>query len=219
MGRCGIRGRWTGCRGGRVAGRRRRWRRGSARRRLGTDTGGSIRQPAAFCGVVGVLPTYGRVSRYGLIAFASSLDRVGPFTATVRDAAVMLGVLAGKDERDATSADRPVDDYVGALAEPVAGLRVGVPEEYFGEGLDEEIRAAIEAALEGLKAAGVRAGEGAAAAYEVRDSDVLRAGDGGGFVEPFAVRWGAVRACGRMEAEDACRRCIGRRARRGLGRR
>ncbi len=121
---------------------------------LGTDTGGSIRQPAAFCGVVGVLPTYGRVSRYGLIAFASSLDRVGPLAATVRDAAVMLGVLAGKDERDATSADRPVDDYVGALAEPVAGLRVGVPEEYFGEGLDEEIRGAIEAALDGLKARG-----------------------------------------------------------------
>jgi aspartyl-tRNA(Asn)/glutamyl-tRNA(Gln) amidotransferase subunit A len=121
---------------------------------LGTDTGGSIRQPAAFCGVVGVLPTYGRVSRYGLIAFASSLDRVGPFTANVRDAATMLSVLAGKDPLDATSADRPVDDYVGALAKPVAGLRIGVPEEYFGEGLDPEIRAAVESALDALKAAG-----------------------------------------------------------------
>ena len=121
---------------------------------LGTDTGGSIRQPAAFCGVVGVLPTYGRVSRYGLIAFASSLDRVGPFTANVADAATMLSVLAGKDPLDATSADRPVDDYMGALAKPVAGLRVGVPEEYFGEGLNEEIRAAIERVLDGLKAAG-----------------------------------------------------------------
>ena len=127
---------------------------GFAAASLGTDTGGSIRQPAAFCGVVGVLPTYGRVSRFGLIAFASSLDRVGPFTANVTDAATMLGVLAGKDALDATSADRTVDDYVGALARPVAGLRVGVPEEYFGEGLDPEIRAAIEAALDGLREQG-----------------------------------------------------------------
>jgi aspartyl-tRNA(Asn)/glutamyl-tRNA(Gln) amidotransferase subunit A len=121
---------------------------------LGSDTGGSIRQPAAFCGVVGVLPTYGRVSRYGLIAFASSLDRVGPFATNVRDAATMLSVLAGKDAMDATSSDRPVGDYVGALETPVAGLKIGVPEEYFGEGLDPEIRAAIEKALDGLKAAG-----------------------------------------------------------------
>jgi aspartyl-tRNA(Asn)/glutamyl-tRNA(Gln) amidotransferase subunit A len=127
---------------------------GFAAATLGTDTGGSIRQPAAFCGVVGLLPTYGRVSRFGLIAFASSLDRVGPLTANVRDAATMLGVLAGKDPLDATSADRPVDDYVGELAKPVAGLRIGVPEEYFGEGLDAEIRAAIERVLDGLKAQG-----------------------------------------------------------------
>jgi aspartyl-tRNA(Asn)/glutamyl-tRNA(Gln) amidotransferase subunit A len=125
---------------------------GFAAATLGTDTGGSIRQPAAFCGVVGVLPTYGRISRYGLIAFASSLDRVGPFTANVADAATLLGVLAGKDTLDATSADRPVDDYVGALAKPVAGLKIGVPKEYFGEGLDEEIRAAVDAAIAGLKA-------------------------------------------------------------------
>lgn len=118
---------------------------------LGTDTGGSIRQPAAFCGVVGVLPTYGRVSRYGLIAFASSLDRVGPFAKTVKDAATVLQVLAGKDVMDATSSDRPVADYVGSLAKPVEGLRIGVPEEYFGEGLDPEIRAAIERVLDGLK--------------------------------------------------------------------
>jgi aspartyl-tRNA(Asn)/glutamyl-tRNA(Gln) amidotransferase subunit A len=121
---------------------------------LGTDTGGSIRQPAAFCGVVGVLPTYGRVSRYGLIAFASSLDRVGPFTKNVKDAATVLQVIAGKDVMDATSSDRPVDDYVGALSKPVEGLRIGVPEEYFGEGLDPEIRAAIDGALAGLKTAG-----------------------------------------------------------------
>jgi len=121
---------------------------------LGTDTGGSIRQPAAFCGVVGVLPTYGRVSRYGLIAFASSLDRVGPLTKNVKDAATVLQVIAGKDVMDATSSDRPVDDYVGGLAKPIEGLRIGVPQEYFGEGLDPEIRGAIEGVLAGLKMVG-----------------------------------------------------------------
>ena len=121
---------------------------------LGTDTGGSIRQPAAFCGVVGVLPTYGRVSRYGLIAFASSLDRVGPLTKNVKDAATVLQVIAGKDVMDATSSDRPVEDYVGGLAKPVEGLRIGVPEEYFGEGLDHEIRGAIDGVLAGLKMVG-----------------------------------------------------------------
>jgi aspartyl-tRNA(Asn)/glutamyl-tRNA(Gln) amidotransferase subunit A len=121
---------------------------------LGTDTGGSIRQPAAFCGAVGVLPTYGRVSRYGLIAFASSLDRVGPLTKNVKDAATILQVIAGKDVMDATSADNPVEDYVGSLTKPVEGLRIGVPEEYFGEGLDREIRGAIDGVLAGLKMAG-----------------------------------------------------------------
>jgi aspartyl-tRNA(Asn)/glutamyl-tRNA(Gln) amidotransferase subunit A len=121
---------------------------------LGTDTGGSIRQPAAFCGVVGVLPTYGRVSRYGLIAFASSLDRVGPFARSVADAATMLEVLAGPDEMDATSSQTATVNYAAEAAKPVEGLRIGVPEEYFGEGLDPEIRAAIEEALDGLKAVG-----------------------------------------------------------------
>ncbi len=101
-----------------------------------TDTGGSIRQPAAFCGVVGMLPTYGRVSRYGLIAFASSLDRVGPFATNVRDAATMLSVLAGWDTKDATSSQREPGDYLAALTNPVDGLRIGVPAEYFGDGLD-----------------------------------------------------------------------------------
>ncbi|ADW67361.1 Asp-tRNA(Asn)/Glu-tRNA(Gln) amidotransferase subunit GatA [Granulicella tundricola] len=121
---------------------------------LGTDTGGSIRQPAAFCGVVGILPTYGRVSRFGLIAFASSLDRVGPLAANVTDAATVLGIIAGHDPLDATSSVRPVDDYAAALTQPIAGLRVGVPDEYFGEGLDTEIRAAVERTLEGLKRQG-----------------------------------------------------------------
>ena len=121
---------------------------------LGTDTGGSIRQPASFCGVVGVLPTYGRVSRYGLIAFASSLDRVGPFAATVRDAATVLGVIAGHDSLDATSSPEPVPDYTATIDSGVAGMRLGVPAEYFGEGLDPEVRSAVEASIEKLRAAG-----------------------------------------------------------------
>ncbi len=121
---------------------------------LGTDTGGSIRQPASFCGVVGVLPTYGRVSRYGLIAFASSLDRIGPFAANVRDAATMLGVIAGHDPCDATSSPAPVPDYAAESDKPVEGLRIGVPAEYFGEGLDPEVRERIESGIELLKAAG-----------------------------------------------------------------
>jgi aspartyl-tRNA(Asn)/glutamyl-tRNA(Gln) amidotransferase subunit A len=121
---------------------------------LGTDTGGSGRQPASFCGVVGLLPTYGRVSRYGLIAFASSLDRVGPVTRTVRDAAILLGVIAGHDPLDATSASLPVPDYVQALEQPVKGMRVGVPAEYFADGLDAEVRTAVESAIERLREAG-----------------------------------------------------------------
>ena len=121
---------------------------------LGTDTGGSIRQPASFCGVVGLLPTYGRVSRYGLIAFASSLDRVGPFTHTVEDAAILLGVLAGPDPMDATSAHQPVPNYAAALDTPVKGLRIGIPDEYFAEGLDPEVRAAVEKTADALRAAG-----------------------------------------------------------------
>jgi aspartyl-tRNA(Asn)/glutamyl-tRNA(Gln) amidotransferase subunit A len=121
---------------------------------LGTDTGGSIRQPASFCGVVGVLPTYGRVSRYGLIAFASSLDRIGPFAGNVRDAATLLGIIAGYDPNDATSSAAPVPDYASESDKPVEGLRIGVPAEYFGEGLDPEVRAAIEKGIDALKAAG-----------------------------------------------------------------
>ena len=121
---------------------------------LGTDTGGSIRQPASFCGVVGVLPTYGRVSRFGLIAFASSLDRIGPFAANVRDAATLLGVIAGHDPNDATSSPAPVPDYASESDRPAEGLRIGVPAEYFGEGLEPDVRAAVEKGIEHLKAAG-----------------------------------------------------------------
>jgi aspartyl-tRNA(Asn)/glutamyl-tRNA(Gln) amidotransferase subunit A len=121
---------------------------------LGTDTGGSIRQPAAFCGVVGVLPTYGRVSRYGLIAFASSLDRVGPFTRSVADASVMLEVLAGPDAMDSTASPQPAVSFSAEAAKGVEGLRIGVPEEYFGEGLHPEIRSSIERVLDELRSAG-----------------------------------------------------------------
>ncbi|HTW47099.1 MAG TPA: Asp-tRNA(Asn)/Glu-tRNA(Gln) amidotransferase subunit GatA [Acidobacteriaceae bacterium] len=121
---------------------------------LGTDTGGSIRQPASFCGVVGVLPTYGRVSRYGLIAFASSLDRIGPFAANVRDAATVLGVIAGHDPMDATSSPLPVPDYAAHLDKGVNGMKLGVPAEYFAEGLDPEVRTSIEDGVERLRAAG-----------------------------------------------------------------
>ena len=117
---------------------------------LGSDTGGSIRQPASFCGVVGLMPTYGRVSRYGLIAFASSLDHIGPLTKTVKDAAIVLRTIAGRDPMDSTSAELPVPDYVAELEKAVRGLKIGVAKEYLGEGLDPEVRKAIEAAIQKL---------------------------------------------------------------------
>jgi aspartyl-tRNA(Asn)/glutamyl-tRNA(Gln) amidotransferase subunit A len=117
---------------------------------LGSDTGGSIRQPASFCGVVGLKPTYGRVSRYGLIAFASSLDHIGPFANTVKDAALVLRTIAGRDPMDSTSAPVPLPNYVAELETPVEGLRVGVAKEYFGDGLDPEVRTAVEAAIQKL---------------------------------------------------------------------
>jgi aspartyl-tRNA(Asn)/glutamyl-tRNA(Gln) amidotransferase subunit A len=119
---------------------------------LGSDTGGSIRQPAAFCGVVGLKPTYGRVSRYGLVAFASSLDQIGPITKDVTDAAVLLGIIAGHDPKDSTSADVPVPDYLKALKKKdLKKLKVGVPAEYFTEGLDPEVEQAVRAAIEELR--------------------------------------------------------------------
>ena len=121
---------------------------------LGSDTGGSIRQPASFCGVVGLMPTYGRVSRYGLIAFASSLDHIGPLTKTVKDAALVLRTIAGRDAMDSTSAEVPVPDYVAELEKPVRGLKLGVAKEYFGDGLGDEVRQAVEAAIDKLKALG-----------------------------------------------------------------
>src|ERR1700757_1857335 len=117
---------------------------------LGSDTGGSIRQPASFCGVVGLMPTYGRVSRYGLIAFASSLDHIGPLAKNVKDTATVLHTIAGRDPMDSTSADVPVPDYVAEIDKPVSGLKIGMAEEYFGDGLDAEVRKAVEDAIQSL---------------------------------------------------------------------
>src|ERR1044071_8949346 len=127
---------------------------GTAVATLGSDTGGSIRQPASFCGVVGLMPTYGRVSRYGLIAFASSLDHIGPLAKTVKDAALVLRTIAGRDPMDSTSADVPIPDYVGELEKPVRGLKLGVAKEYFSEGLNDEVRQAVETAIDKLKGLG-----------------------------------------------------------------
>ena len=126
---------------------------------LGTDTGGSVRQPAALCGVVGVKPTYGLISRYGLIAFASSLDTVGTFTRSVRDAAVLLSAIAGHDPRDATSLNEPVRDYTAGLDRDIAGLRVGVVREAFGEGVEPGVRDAVRAAVDRLAGLGADVGD------------------------------------------------------------
>ncbi len=123
---------------------------------LGTDTGGSIRQPGALCGVPAMMPTYGRVSRYGLIAFASSLDRIGPFATTVSDIAAFLAVISGCDENDSTSASVPVPGFFAEMQKPVEGMRIGIPAEYFGEGMDPEVRQKVEDGIEVLKKLGCR---------------------------------------------------------------
>jgi aspartyl-tRNA(Asn)/glutamyl-tRNA(Gln) amidotransferase subunit A len=114
---------------------------------LGSDTGGSVRQPASFCNVLGLKPTYGRISRYGLVAFASSLDCIAPIGNSARDIAHMMVCLAGRDERDSTSAPVPVPDYISEMSRPLVGIRLGIPGEFFGEGLDPEVKEVIEAAI------------------------------------------------------------------------
>ncbi|MBN1310522.1 MAG: Asp-tRNA(Asn)/Glu-tRNA(Gln) amidotransferase subunit GatA [Anaerolineae bacterium] len=121
---------------------------------LGSDTGGSIRQPASLCGVVGLKPSYGRVSRYGLVAYASSLDQIGPFSRSVADAAVLLGAIAGHDPQDSTSVDMPVPDYIAALTSDLKGVKVGVPKEYFIEGIDPAVERIVRAAIDQLKELG-----------------------------------------------------------------
>jgi aspartyl-tRNA(Asn)/glutamyl-tRNA(Gln) amidotransferase subunit A len=123
---------------------------------LGTDTGGSIRQPGAFCGIPALMPTYGRVSRYGLIAFASSLDRIGPFTTNVRDAASLLSIIAGHDPADSTSVASAVPDYATEIQKPLTGLRIGIPAQYFGPGLDSEVKSKVEAGIGLLTELGCR---------------------------------------------------------------
>ena len=123
---------------------------------LGSDTGGSVRQPASFCGVVGLKPSYGLVSRYGLVAHASSLDQIGPLATDVRDVALLLSVIAGHDPRDSTSVDAPVPDYAGSLDRPPEALRIGIAEEYFAEGLDSEVERCVRAAIDEMKSAGAR---------------------------------------------------------------
>ncbi|MCO6511524.1 MAG: Asp-tRNA(Asn)/Glu-tRNA(Gln) amidotransferase subunit GatA [Aridibacter famidurans] len=127
---------------------------GIVRAALGSETGGSVRQPASFCGVVGLKPTYGRISRYGLVAFASSLDQIGVFGRSAGDVADVLAVIAGRDENDSTTADVEVPDYRSKLEAPIEGKRVGVPRALLGEGLDTEVRTAVERSLEGLESLG-----------------------------------------------------------------
>ena len=126
---------------------------------LGSDTGGSIRQPSAFCGVVGLKPTYGLVSRYGLVAFASSLDQIGPIAKDVEDCAILLNVIAGYDEKDSTSVNMPKKDYTNSLIKDVKGLKIGVPKEFLGEGINEEVKKSIENAIEEYKKLGAEVEE------------------------------------------------------------
>lgn len=121
---------------------------------LGSDTGGSIRQPAAFCGVVGLKPTYGRVSRYGLIAFASSLDQIGPFTKDVTDCALLMNIISGYDPKDSTSVNAPVPDYTKSLTNNIQGMKIGIPKEYFVEGMDPDVKTAIQTAIDKIKSLG-----------------------------------------------------------------
>ena len=127
---------------------------GVVRAALGSETGGSVRQPASLCGIIGLKPTYGRISRYGLVAFASSLDNIGIFGATVADAAKVLGVISGRDERDSTSADVAVPDYASTLGNDIAGRKIGVPRALFGEGLDAEVRDCVEGAIDNFRSLG-----------------------------------------------------------------
>ncbi len=123
---------------------------------LGSDTGGSIRQPAAFCGITGLKPTYGRVSRFGLVAFASSFDQIGPMTKTAEDAAILMNVIGGHDPMDSTSADVPLPDFTAALSNDVKGLKIGIPKEYFAEGLDTDIEKAVREAIKTLESMGMQ---------------------------------------------------------------
>src|SRR5712692_7920842 len=140
---------------------------------LGTDTGGSIRQPGALCGIPAMMGSYGRVSRYGLIAFASSLDRIGPFATNVRDIAQVMRIISGRDANDSTSTTGPVPDYRAEVIKPVKGMRIGIPKEYFGEGMDDGVRKKIEAGIEILKKLGCELRGNPDAQHGLRDCNLL----------------------------------------------
>jgi aspartyl-tRNA(Asn)/glutamyl-tRNA(Gln) amidotransferase subunit A len=174
---------------------------GVVRAALGSETGGSVRQPASLCGIVGLKPTYGRISRYGLVAFASSLDNIGVFGKTVRDAADILGVIAGRDERDATSADVPVPDYTETLNDDIKGNTIGVPRALFGEGIEEDVRDSVESSIENFRSLGCdivdvelpHAKYGIAVYYNHRDRRSV--------VEPRPLRRRAIRLSCRGHSE------------------
>ncbi len=146
---------------------------GEAMLSLGSDTGGSIRQPAGFCGIVGLKPTYGRVSRYGLIAFGSSLDQIGPFARTVEDAAIMLEAIAGADPHDATSSPLPVPSYRDSFRSDLKGVRIGLAQEYNVEGMEPGVKAAVDSAVDATRCAGRGSRAGLLAAHEIRPADLL----------------------------------------------
>ena len=196
-GRSTTRGTSTASRAARAAGAPPPSPPGEAVWALGTDTGGSVRQPASLCGVVGLKPTYGRISRYGLIAFASSLDTVGTFTRSVADAAALLGVLAGHDPRDATSLEAPVPDYAAGLDRGVAGLRVGVVTEAFGEGVEPGVADGVRRGDRSARGAGRRGRGGLAPARRVRALGVLPDRAERGVVEPRPLRRRPLRATAR----------------------
>jgi aspartyl-tRNA(Asn)/glutamyl-tRNA(Gln) amidotransferase subunit A len=175
---------------------------------LGTDTGGSIRQPAAFCGVVGLKPTYGRISRYGLTAFASSFDTVGTFSRTLEDTAKALEIMSGYDEMDATSARVPVENYTDALSKDVQGLRIGIPKEYFGEGIEPDVRALVEEAKVTLQKAGCKIVDVSLphTKYCVADYYILTTAEASSNLARFdGIRYGR-RATGVTSLEDTYRR-------------
>ena len=155
---------------------------------IGTDTGGSIRQPAAFCGIVGLKPTYGRCSRWGIVAFASSLDQAGPFARTVRDCAILLRSMAGHDPKDTTCIDLPVPDYEKAVGGSVKGMRIGIPKEYRVSGMAAEIETLWQQGAQWLKDAGAEAGRHFAANDQIRAAGLLHRGARRGFVKSRALR-------------------------------
>ena len=166
---------------------------GSAPVATGTDTGGSIRQPAALCGITGIKPTYGRCSRWGMIAFASSLDQAGVMARSAADAAFILDEMAGFDPRDSTSADVPVPDYVDALDDDIKGLRIGLPKEYFGAGLDSRVAAVIQDAIKEYERARRRDPRDQPAQQPALGARLLRRRPGRVLVQPRALRWGPLR--------------------------